>query len=252
MSQEAFEITLILLGAALGGFTNGLTGFGTSLTAVPIWAQVLPPPVAGALGAAVAVIGQLQTLHLIWHKVDRRRVAPFILAGLVGVPIGTWLLPLVEPRLFKLGIGAVLVVYCSFHLVSNRLLATGWASAGGRSADILVGFGGGIMGGIAGLSGPLPIMWATFKPWTRDEKRALYQSFNFTILFATVCSSAVAGLLPPEFWRALLLCIPVSFVFVRLGTAAYRRLDDRRFDHVVISLLLATGCGNDELVLNRS
>ena len=242
MTQQALEIGLILIGAALGGFVNGLTGFGTALTAVPIWVNVLAPPIAGALGAAAGVVGQLQTLHLIWHKIDWRRAGPFIAAGLAGVPIGTWLLPMVEPRLFKLGIGAVLVTYCGFHLISHRLVATGWASAGGAVADALVGFGGGIMSGIAGLSGPLPIMWATFKPWSRDEKRALFQTFNLTILFATVCSSAAAGLLPPEFWRALLICLPATFIGVRLGAVAYRRLDDRRFDRVVVTLLLAMGC----------
>ena len=235
------EIGVILLGALAGGFVNGLTGFGTALTAIPVWIHVLSPPLAGALGAAAGVTGQLQMIHLIWHAVEWRRVAPFILAGLAGVPLGTWALPMIDIRLFKLGIGCVLILYCSFSLFAERLARTGLSAAGGRVADALVGFGGGIMSGLAGLSGPLPIMWATFKPWSRDEKRALFQIFNLTILFATVCSSAIAGLLPSAFWHALLICVPATFVGVRLGAFAYGHLDDRRYDRVVVSLLLATG-----------
>ncbi len=241
MPLSALDIGLLLLGALLGGFVNGLTGFGTALTAVPVWIHVLNPAMSAALGAAAGVVGQLQTLHLIWHAIDWRRVAPFILAGLAGVPIGTWILPVVPLGAFKLGVGAVLVVYCGFHLASHRLAATGLAAAGGRLADAAIGFGGGVMSGLAGLSGPLPIMWATFKPWSRDEKRALFQAFNTTILAATVLSSAAAGLLPYAFWRALLICLPATFIGVRIGAWVYRRLDNRRFDHLVVSLLLVMG-----------
>jgi uncharacterized protein len=235
------DIVLLLLGALLGGFTNGMTGFGTALTAVPIWIQIMPPPMAGSLGAAAGVTGQIQTMHQIWHAIEWRRVATFVIPGLIGVPVGTWLLPMIDVRQFKLGVGAILVVYCGFQLLSARLARTGIATSGGRFADMAVGFGGGVMSGLAGLSGPLPIIWATFKPWSRDEKRALFQAFNFTILLATVISSAIAGLLPRAFLISLLLCVPATFIGVRLGIYAYRRLDDRRFDRVVISLLFGVG-----------
>jgi len=241
VSFTSADIALLLFGALLGGFTNGLTGFGTALTAVPVWIQIMSPPMAGALGAAAGVTGQIQTMHHIWHAIDWRRAATFIVPGLIGVPVGTLLLPMIDIRQFKLGVGAVLVVYCGFQLLSAKLARTGVSTSGGRLADMAVGFGGGVMSGLAGLSGPLPIIWATFKPWSRDEKRALFQTFNFTILLTTVISSAIAGLLPRAFWISLLLCVPATFVGVHLGTLAYRRLDDRRFDRVVISLLLAVG-----------
>ncbi len=235
------EIGVLLLGALAGGFVNGLTGFGTALTAVPIWLQVLPHAQAGALGAAAGCTGQIMTLHLIRHAIDWRKVAPFVVGGLAGVPVGTWLLPMIDARLFKLGVGAVLVIYCGFCLVAPKLSPM-LGDLGGRRADALVGFGGGVMSGIAGLAGPLPIIWATFKPWSRDEKRALFQVFNFTILTVTLISSAVAGLLPRSFWTVAALIVPATFVGVTLGGFVYRRLDDRRFDRLVLSILLCTGC----------
>jgi uncharacterized membrane protein YfcA len=234
------EIVHLLAGGMLGGFVSGLTGFGTALTAMPVWVQVMSPPFAANLAAAAGVVGQLPTLRLIWPSLEPRRVGPFIAAGLAGVPVGTWLLPLLEPRLFKLGLGVVLVAYCAFQLFAARLVAS-FSSDRRPLGDVLIGFGGGILSGIAGLSGPLPIAWSTFKPWTRDQKRALFQSFNTVILSATVCSSAVAGLLPAGFWLTLLLIVPVTFLGVWLGARLYRRLDDRRFDRLVVMLLLMTG-----------
>jgi uncharacterized membrane protein YfcA len=233
-------IAHLLVGAVLGGFVNGLTGFGTALTAMPVWIQVMSPPAAASLAAAAGVAGQLPTLHMFWRAMDLRRIGPFIIAGLVGVPIGTLLLPLLEPRSFKLGVGIVLIVYCGFQLLAARL-ATRISTDRQPLGDVLIGLGGGVLSGIAGLSGPLPIAWATFKPWTRDQKRALYQAFNTVILSATVCSSTIAGLLPPGFWYILLLTIPATFAGVWLGAVLYRRLDDRRFDRLVVMLLLLTG-----------
>jgi uncharacterized membrane protein YfcA len=108
-------------------------------------------------------------------------------------------------------------------------------------ADAAVGFCGGVLAGLAGLSGPLPTIWATFKPWSKDHKRALFQSFNVTILSAMLVSSALAGLMPAEIWLALLLALPGTVLGVRLGVMVYRRLDDRRFDRLVLILLLISG-----------
>lgn len=241
MTFSALEIGLLMLGALLGGFANGLTGFGTALTAVPIWIHIASPPFAAALGAAAGVAGQLQTIGMIRHAIEWRVVAPFILPGLAGVPIGTWLIPAIDVRHFKIGVGLVLIVYCAFQLWAERIARSGFGTWGGRVGDAVIGFVGGVMSGLAGLSGPPPIMWATFKPWTRDQKRALFQSFNLTILSATLVSSFAAGLLPRSFFIAVLVCVPTTYIGVRLGAALYKRLDDRRYDRLVVSLLLIMG-----------
>jgi uncharacterized membrane protein YfcA len=241
MTFDSLELAVLVAGALAGGFVSGLTGFGLALTAIPVWLHVASPPLVAALATSSSVVSQAQTFHLIWRHIEWRRFAWFVLPGLVGVPLGTLILPLVDLRLFKLGVGIVLIAYCAFQLLSHRLGALGLSSEQGRAADAAIGFGGGVMGGLAGLSGPLPIAWATFKPWSRDQKRALFQVFNTVILFASFCSLAVSGLLPSGFWLALAISIPGTIVGARLGSALYLRLDDRRFDRIVVALLLATG-----------
>ena len=58
---------------------------------------------------------------------------------------------------------------------------------GGRPADAAVGFAGGILGGLAGLSGPLPTLWASVRGWTKDQRRGVFQIFNGTVLGAACC-----------------------------------------------------------------
>ncbi len=233
-------LALILAGAAAGGFVNGLTGFGTALTGLPLWLQALEPLLAAQLASACSVLGHLTTLPVIWRGRAWRRMAPMLIAGLLGVPIGTWLLPLVSLAAFKLAVGTVLVVYCSFMLFAAGRLRV---SCGGRAAEALVGFGGGILGGPAGLSGILPTIYAALQGWPKVERRLVFQAFNTLILTAMLVASAVQGLVGMNLLLALAVAVPGTLLGAWLGMVVYRRLDDRRFDRIVLLVLLAAGLG---------
>ena len=56
------QIIIILAGALAGGLVNGLTGFGTALTAVGLWLFAIPPSVAAPLAILCSVVTQIQTL----------------------------------------------------------------------------------------------------------------------------------------------------------------------------------------------
>lgn len=231
-------VAFVVAGALAGGFVNGLTGFGTALTALPLWLQAVEPVVAAQLASACSVTGHLTTLSAIWHAIDWRRIAPMVSAGLIGVPVGTWILPLISLQTFKLSVGAVLIVYCSFMLFAAGRVRLG---AGGRGADTVVGFAGGVLGGIAGLSGVLPTMWAALKAWSKDERRVVFQAFNFLILTAMLAASAVQGLLGLRFLLAFACAVPGTLLGAWIGSRLYRRLDDRRFDRVILVVLLLSG-----------
>lgn len=238
---EAFDgawLLFVLAGAFAGGLVNGLTGFGTAMTALPIWVHALQPTFAAPLAVACSVVGQLQTLPAIWHAIDWRRLAPFVLGGLLGVPIGTMLLPRVDAATFKLAIGMLLVASCGL-LLANR--ARGAWSAGGRGADGFVGFLGGILGGLAGLSGLLPTLWAELRGWEKDARRAVFQGFNLSILLFALATHGTAGFLTAEFGRLLLVALPGTIVGAWIGRRVYARLDTRRFGKVVLVILLLAG-----------
>src|SRR5262245_29358618 len=161
-------LVLILAGALAGGVVNGLTGFGTALTGLPIWLQAVEPAIAAQLASACSVLGHISTFPAIWRTVDWRRLAPLIGAGLVGVPVGTLLLPLIALGVFKLGVGLVLVGYCAFMLMAAGRVRL---AAGGRGAEAVVGFLSGTLGGLAALSGVLVTVWASLKAWPKDQRR---------------------------------------------------------------------------------
>ncbi|HRH28710.1 MAG TPA: sulfite exporter TauE/SafE family protein, partial [Aquabacterium sp.] len=51
------SLIVIILGAALAGFIQGLSGFGFGLTAMAVWAWALEPRLAAVLAVAGALTG---------------------------------------------------------------------------------------------------------------------------------------------------------------------------------------------------
>lgn len=233
-----FTETIVLVGGFAGGYVSGLTGFGTGLAALPFWLSVANPLVAAPLVVICSIVAQVQTLPAIWHAISWRQVAPFVLGGLVGVPIGAFMLTLVSPYLFKLVVGGFLIVYCSFMLARRLLPIVTW---GGRSADGVVGFGGGILGGLAGLSGPLPTIWASLRGWSKDGRRGLFQAFNLSILLFALVSQAVGGFVDAGVGKLALIALPGTLTGAWLGRKTYGALGDDRFNQVVLVLLLLSG-----------
>src|ERR1700687_3075743 len=172
---------LLFLGALAGGFVTGLAGFGTGLMALGIWLYVLPPSIVVPLVLICSIVAQTSTLPAFRRHIDFKLVWPFLVGGLAGVPLGTMLVAHADPRVFKLSVGVLLLVFPTALHFNRTPLALKF---GGRVADAGIGFAGGILGGLAGLSGPLPILWASVRGWGKDERRGIFQIFNWTVLSA--------------------------------------------------------------------
>jgi uncharacterized protein len=237
--MNAAADALLFLGALAGGFVSGLAGFGSALTALGIWLYVLPPSLAVPLVLVCSVIAQSATLPSMWRTFDLTLVWPFVAGGLAGVPFGTMLVAHCDPQIFKLGVGVLLLVLPT-ALYFQRPMAVRF---GGKPADAGIGFAGGILGGLAGLSGPLPILWASVRGWGKQERRGVFQIFNWTVLLAALCLQTATGMVKPEVAWLTLLAFPGTILGAWLGARIYRALSDSHFRDVVLGLLLLSGIG---------
>jgi uncharacterized membrane protein YfcA len=240
IEMTAPTFAMLALGALAGGFVSGLAGFGAALMSLGIWLYVLPPSVTVPLVLITSIVAQTATLPSFWRFVDVRLVWPLLVGGLPGVPLGTMLGTRADPATFKLSIGVLLLIFPAALYLNRTPLA--W-SFGGRAADALVGFGGGILGGLAGLSGPLPTLWASVRGWGKDERRGVFQTFNWTVLSASLCLQAGTGFVTREVAWLALLALPATISGAWLGGRAYHVLSDKHFRDVVLGLLFLSGVG---------
>ncbi len=232
------DIAIILAGALAGGFVLGLTGFGNGLTAYGFWLHVLTPQLGAPLIAIGSIISHLLMFPGFRHAISPARFMPFIIGGLVGIPLGTVLLTIISAPAFKLVGGGLLASYSIITLCGGLTLRV-------RSetplADPLIGFIGGIFGGLASLSGPILTVWCDLKGWPKDEQRGTYQPYNFAMLSAALVAFGVAGLLTMALLKLAALSLPATLTGMWLGRRLYGKIDDRQFRKVVLGLLALSG-----------
>lgn len=236
--MSAAFVGAVVAGAALGGFIQGLSGFGFGLLAMTIWAWTVAPRLVGPMVVWGSCLCQLLALIVLRRRLAWSRALPFVFGGLFGAPAGAVLLPYVNVHLFRGFVGLVLVVYCSAVLLARYLPAIAW---GGPSMDAAVGAIGGLMGGLSGLTGPAPTLWCTLRGWDMDTQRAVFQSFNLSMQTITLVAYALDGTLRPGMIPAFALMLPVVVLPTFAGVAVYRRFSSAAFRRLVLLMLLASG-----------
>lgn len=232
------DIAIVAAGALAAGFVNGLSGTGYALVALGFWLQAMSPLTAAPLTALCGVAGHIQSLPTIWKGVRWPRLWPMLLAGVVGVPIGTLLLDHVRPNPLKIGVGVLLIFYSAWMAFVRRPPVV---AGGGRLADAAVGFTGGVMGGLASLSGPAPAIWAQLRGFGKAEQRGVNQPYNMSVLFLALVSAAIAGFLDRTFFVWAAICVPTTLIGARIGLALYGRVDDTQFRRIILVLLSLSG-----------
>ncbi|THF64406.1 sulfite exporter TauE/SafE family protein [Pseudothauera rhizosphaerae] len=229
---------VVALGAVAGGFVQGLSGFAFGLTAVSFWAWALEPRLAATLAVFGALTGQIIAALSVRRGFDARRLLPFVLGGLLGVPLGVLLLPRLDMAWFKAILGALLVLWCPAMLMARRLPRI---ARGGRLADGVVGLASGMMGGIGGFTGTLPTLWGTLRGFDKDALRAVVQNFNLSMLLVTMASYLAAGLVTREMLPLFAIVAPAMLLPALLGARLYIGISEARFRQLVLALLTASG-----------
>ena len=238
-SLDLSTLAIVIVGAFLGGFTSGFAGFGTGLVASGLWFHALPAAAVPPLVALASVVSQIVGLVTVRNAFDWSRALPYLVGGAIGVPLGIGALAAATPLLLRTSIGAFLIVYAAYQLFQRHRWEIG--DKGGKSADSIIGVGGGFLGGFAGLSGPLPLVWLQLRGGESDRQRAVYQPFNLIVLGLASIGMAISGQITTQLLRIALLFLPTTLVAAWIGARVYVGVSQQIFQRVVLMLLLVSG-----------
>jgi len=231
-------LLIVLVGAAAAGFAQGVSGFAFAFVALSVWAWAIEPELAAPMAVFGALAGQLIALPWVWRGFDLKLLLPLVLGGLAGVPLGAYVLQWLDPVMFKFWLGAFLLCYCPLMLL---LSPDTKITHGGRAADALAGFIGGVLGGIAGLAGSVPTLWTTLRGWDKDVQRGVLQAFNISMHVATLTTYALAGSIDRQALVMFAWITPALAVPAILGVLLFHRLDVRAFRRLILVLLSLSG-----------
>ncbi|MFJ9531712.1 sulfite exporter TauE/SafE family protein [Herbaspirillum sp. NPDC101396] len=231
-------ILIIAIGAMVAGFVQGLSGFAFGLVAMSFWVWTIDPMLAAALVVFGSLLGQILAMFSVRRGFNMKRLLPFVVGGLLGIPLGVLVLPLLDANLFKAFLGVLLAVWCPVMLLTPRLPAV---HIGGKLADGVIGAIGGFMGGIGGFSGVIPTLWCNLRRLDKDEQRAVIQNFNLTMQAVTFATYVGGGIITRKTLPMFAVVAPAMLIPTLLGTRLYLGISEATFRKIVLGLLTLSG-----------
>jgi hypothetical protein len=225
--------------AFVSGTARGFSGFGSALIFMPLASSVAPPRLVAALLLIVDFVAAAPLLPDAWKKADRRATAVIVLGALVGVPVGTYFLSVLDPVTTRW------IISC-FVAALLALLLSGWRYRGKDHVWLSVGIGGlsGFCSGLAQTGGPPIVGYWLGRPIASVVARAnIVLFFGASDLFS-LASYATTGLITRD---ALLLAVVVGPVYalgVASGASLFGRASEQIFRticYVLIAIAVIAG-----------
>ena len=237
--MDGIVLGFFLFAAFIGGFASGLAGFAMGFVVSGIWLHILTPVQTTALIVGYGLLTQGYGVWKLRHALAWKSIAPFIVGGLIGVPIGTMLLTYLNPAYLRSGVGVLLVIYGAYGLAQPTLKPLPSNSL----SDTGIGLANGILAGLTGLPGFIITVWCQLRGWKKDVQRAIFQPVMLAAILANVVSLGVAGAITVDILRLYLIGLPAMIAGLWVGFQLYGRLDDAAFRKVILVLLLIAGLG---------
>ena len=235
-------IELIILSAAvlfLAAFTKGVTGFGSSLIAIPILAAfVLVPEDARALVVTVNLILNIYIL-MSAKKLSFSALKPFswlIISVLVASLLSGFLLPSFDHQAFNIVLGLLLVL-----TALNNLLNIQFKIEHPKRYFIPIGLLGGALNTLIGAgSVPVLIFLANTK-LKKDDFRIAILFFLMILNSGSLISFVITGEYSFNILFMALISMPVVILGSFLGIKSQHKVNEVTFKRVIAVILLVMG-----------
>jgi uncharacterized protein len=237
MGVLTFDLAFFLLATFAAALVAGLAGFAFGLVAAAVWLHILTPVQTATLIIAFGLIVQGVAVWKLRRALQWRRLWPFLLGGLLGVPLGVAVLGFANPDYMRAGVGVLLIAY-SIHGLARPAIKP---IAAGARADAGVGLLNGILGGATGLAGIIVTIWSGLRGWPKDVQRTVFPPVGVSVFAMSAVALGVSGAVDSDTLRLFAIGLPILLAGTWLGLKLYGRVDDAGFRKIVLTLLLVSG-----------
>lgn len=228
----------ILIVVFVATLVRSTFGFGESLIAVPLLIFHLPIEVAVPVSvllsiviAAVVVVQDKKEVHFYSAKW-------LIIYSLLGIPIGLFLLIHGNENLIKSILGAIIILYSSYSLLSKKNFNL---TTDSKVWLFICGFISGVLGGAYGINGPPLVIYGNLRNWSARHFRATLQAYFLPVSIMGMFGYWYKGLWNSTVTYYFLISLPVIIPTIFLGRYLNHQLKDKNFIKYVYWGLICVG-----------
>ncbi|MFD1695690.1 sulfite exporter TauE/SafE family protein [Roseibium aestuarii] len=216
----------------IAGCVRGFAGFGAGMIYMPVATALLYPPTAAAgflvLDFVVAMPLVIKALRLC----DWRTIIPAVVASMIFVHVGTWLIATLDVLMLR---------WLIFAIVAGVLvlLVSGWRYHRQPSTPVSFGVGAvaGVLGGVSQVAGPPVVAF-----WLSSAKEPAIVRANLIVFFAVSSIGTVFAYWLRDFFtldvaRLLVTGIPAYGLGLFLGSTGFRTADPKFYRVIAYSLI---------------
>jgi len=237
MDFDLQRMAIMGLALAAGAIVKGATGMGLPLIALPVLTTFFGlQHSVGIMAITQVLTNSMQMWQFREVRQDARmRFLPlFLLAGGVGVVLGTWLLTALPERALVFSLGVLLLGYFVLK-ISRPHLAVGPVLA--RRAGPFAGFGSGVLQGATGISAPIGVTFIHAMALDRNAHLFAVSAMFLTLGLVQFPALVLSGIMQPQ-WiiEALLAMVPI-LLFMPVGQALAGKLSRKAFDLMILIFL---------------
>jgi len=220
----------------IAGFTQGFTGFGSTLVLLPLLTMLTGVKTVVPLVILLGICINAILLYQIHRHLEWKRIRILLMASAPGILCGVYILKTMSTGILELSIGVLLVAFPSYLMskgIPEREIAAGWAWP--------VGFLSGVLGGSISANGPPVIIYTALQPWGKLPIKSTMVGFFLVTSLATGAVQAASGLMTGEVLVLFAAGLPALVTGVLGGSYLFDKVDSGAYRKVLNVLLVLLG-----------
>ena len=236
------RLIVAVVAVVLAGFAKSVTGMGLPVAGVPILVAlygdlrlVLLTTVFGTVLTDIPMLVRYRA-----NARDSRMLIGFLIAGIIGMVIGTHLLSYVRAAILA---GVLAIVVIAFIIVSWIGRVPTMPRPLAARLGPLVGLGCGMLQGSAGASGPIVTSYLLSTQLPRASFLFAINVIFFTLDATQFVSLQALHLTTPQVWTAAVCVFVLCAAGLGIGFAVQSRIDDAAFKRGVLVMLAFAAVG---------
>jgi uncharacterized membrane protein YfcA len=220
----------------LSGLMLGYTGWGGALVAMPLLVFLFGPVEAlliVMIGAGFVIARLVPDAA---RQTNWKMMMPLLIAMVVTVPVGSWMLFFLDPDVTRRIMGFVIVA-------ASILVLTGWRYRGPMNAlaGAVVGCVSGVINGFIGLGGPPLVIYMLASNMPSAEQRANILIAMAVVTLVILISMGVGGGVTLEGIYRGLIAAPFQMAGGAFGAWLFKVVPDETFKKFSLIALVVLG-----------